>query len=1004
MIVRFHALSSWPNPELYIWRPTVSPAKPGAVYNLPILEQDARDFKVFTAELDHQIHEYVHFKLHSGAEWEDDSHNRYLPRLNEYRFPPEVWLVQGTRRVLLEDPFAASQMEVLIHLVTKNKYRGGKLYLWRPGSTELYLESEGDDENGIYFHVKGLAGTDQHFFAFKFVDAHGGFEPEYANRLWCAHDGKEVWVHSQADHVSSEKPVRKTLTVHLPSQPPSFSPPGMHLWQAQSDFASDIEGTLTQSGDYTFACEKMLYTGMPYGFMFFEPSDSPEARSWEHEEARREITLADDQTVWTLTGDHELFDEPPVADREIILEVVNRPPSARLVEPLELDVWVNRAAEGSLHQGLKPREDGSWVFRTYPEVVTSLRFRSGSTPEAVERHTIKIPRSAVGPTPLFVILDRMDLLPEKPVADLFQDPPFLIERPGVWERDGNLRFAIHVPRASWVQIIGQWTGWRTGPIPMRSTMDGTYWWAQLPVADILQGANRTDYHGVFYKFLINGILERQDPAADWVENSGPESASRLVNHARYAWEAKTWQTPGWESLILYQIHPKRFSQRFAAQELSPFRQVAKEITDNAGYLRQLGTTALQLMPVSEFAGDNSWGYGPAFFFAVESAYGGPDDLKYLVDTCHQHGIAVLLDVVYNHAGTSDNILWAIAPESYFDGDTKWGAMINFDHPQAMHFFEENLRYLRREYRVDGFRLDHTYTIVHSQELGYFVTKPGSGGGWEFLHKLRAALRDLDPLPLLVAEHLPNEWAVTNYGGPMDSQWNDAFHDRLVDACRGWEVMPPLADALKLGQTDCDNWYKVTNYPESHDEVGNVNDRIVNVAGFGQGLRRNKVAAVTTLVSRGIPMWFMGAESGEWGQFTFSGQDALDLERYLLDDNCRRLCAWWNVLLELRRGNPKLQGPSPLQIHYAVGNLLAFSRGEGEEYFVVANFGPWWGWISLAELNLPDWPYRELWNSTWPAFAVEGEDEHGNGGRDAQIWRHQWLQIPDYGAVILERIP
>jgi len=226
---------------------------------------------------------------------------------------------------------------------------------------------------------------------------------------------------------------------------------------------------------------------------------------------------------------------------------------------------------------------------------------------------------------------------------------------------------------------------------------------------------------------------------------------------------------------------------------------------------------------------------------------------------------------------------------------------------------------------------------------------------------------------------------------------------LVDACRGWEVMTPLADALKLSQTHCDNWYKVINYPESHDEVGNVNDRIVNVAGFGQGLRRNKVAAVITLFSRGLPMWFMGAESGEWAQFTSSGQDALDLERYLSDDNCRRLRAWWNVLCELRRGNPKLQGPSPLQVHYAGGNRLAFSRGWGEEYFVVTNFGPWGGWSSLAELNLPHWTYRELWNSTWPAFAVEGEDEHGNGGRSAHLSRHQWLNIPDYGAVILERI-
>ncbi len=1008
-MVSFHALTGWETPELYLWRPN------GAGFNLTSRGRDANGFHKFVAEegdLDHQIHGDVFFKLHSGDDWEEDAFNRYLPRLDEYRFPTDVWLVHGTRRVLLEDPFATSKENVCIHLITKDQsYLQGKLHLWSPVNPERTIEEFiGTDEQGIYFKFS-LAGNDKHFSSFKFVDQKGEFEPNEANRLWCAHDGGEVWVLRLTDFIFREEPVKKTLTVHLLSQHPSASATGVRLRQPHSEFIRDIEGKFEESGRYTFSCKELLYTGIPYNFKFFWPFDPKEDR-WEHDEAQRQITISDDQEIWTLEGDHELFNEPLIADREIILEVVDRPPSCQLAGPLELDVWVNRAKQGSLYEGLKPREDGTWSFRTYPEIVTSFRFHSGSVAEAVERHTIKVPENEVGPISRFIVLDRMDPLPERPIANLFQDPPFLIERPGVREQDGNLHFALQVPKASWVQIIGEWTDWRAEPIPMRSTEKETYWWAQIPVSDILQRLWREDYHGVLYKYLIHGIFERQDPAADWVESSAPGKASRLTNHNRYVWESTAWQTPGYEYLILYQIHPRRFSQRFADTGLSPLRQVAREITDNIGYLRQLGVTAIQLMPVNEFTGDHSWGYGPAFFYAVESSYcrcdddgrdDGPDDLKYLVDTCHKHGMAVLLDVVYNHAGTSDNVLWSIDSESYFDGDTRWGAMINFDHPQAIHFFEQNLRYLRREYRVDGFRLDHTHTIVHSHEPGYFVRIPGSGGGWDFLHKLRAALKDLDPACLLIAEHLPNEWAVTNYGGPMDSQWNDAFHDRLVEACRGWEVMPQLADALKLGHTCCDNWYKVTNYPESHDEVGNVNDRIVNVAGFGQGLRRNKLAAAITLLSRGIPMWFMGAESGEWAQFTSEGHDVLDLQRYVDDDNCRRVRDWWKVLCELRQGNDKLQGPSPLEVHYASGQLLAFSRGDGEEYFALLNFGPWTGWRSLAELNLPDRHYRELWNSTWPAFAVEGEDEHGNGGRSTTLSRNDRLHIPDYGAVILERV-
>jgi 1,4-alpha-glucan branching enzyme len=1002
-MVNFHALTHWPDPRLYIWRSAPEIRKSLFYPEQTPFELEAEGFKVFPIDLDHQIQEPVNFKLNTRENeqdvWEDDSHIRILPRLAEYRFPENIWFVHGTRRVLTANPFSTSQTKVRVHLITQKKYRDGEMYLWTPGSEGRIIDSPKEDADGdsIYFDVD-LLGRDRHLFCFKFIDKDGGFEPNYANRLWCALDGREIWVHSLADHVASEKPAKITLTVNLlfPRRP--FPLPLMHLWQEQSDYIKDIPGELQeQQGICRFVAREMLFTGRPYGFKFYRPADSPLGITWEHDESNRNISLTRDREIWTLEGDHELFDAPPVADREVVLTIV-RPPTSQLSDPLKLDVWVNRSPV-MLYEGLEPRADGTFSFKTFPEIVTSMRFRSDSKTETVERHTLKIFQNETATVRRFVVLDRGDLVPQSPI---FQDPPFDIEKPGVWERDNHLHFTIHAPEQALVQLIGPWTGWRSSPISLQCTLDGTYWWARMPVADILQGVSSTEYHGAFYKYLLNGVLERQDPAANWVEHSGAEGASRLVNQALYQWQTIHWRTPTWDYLIIYQIHPRRFSQRFARSGLSPLRQVAQEITDNAGYLKQLGVTAIQLLPVNEFAGNISWGYGPAFFYAVESSYGGPDDLKYLVDTCHQKGFAVLLDVVFNHAGTTDNALWSVARKSFFSGNTVWGAMINFIHPQVIQFFEQNLRYLRQEFHVDGFRLDHTHTIVHSHEPGYYVTSPGSGGGWEFLHKLRVALHDIDPDCILIAEHLPNEWPVTNYGGPMDSQWNDDFHDRIVEACKGWQVMGRLADGLKCSHTNCDNWYKVVNYPESHDEVGNVNDRIANVAGFGQGLRRNKVAAAATLLGRGIPMWFMGAESGESAQFSFSGDQALDLEKYLSDKTCSQVRSWWKVLCDLRRGNPLLQGPSPIQVHYADGNVLAFSRGEGREYFAVLNFDWQAQWRSLAVLNLPNGLYRELWNSTWPAFAVEGEDEHGNGGRDAYLGRDHWLQIPDYGVVVLEK--
>jgi 1,4-alpha-glucan branching enzyme len=218
-------------------------------------------------------------------------------------------------------------------------------------------------------------------------------------------------------------------------------------------------------------------------------------------------------------------------------------------------------------------------------------------------------------------------------------------------------------------------------------------------------------------------------------------------------------------------------------------------------------------------------------------------------------------------------------------------------------------------------------------------------------------------------------------------------------------MPQLADALKLTQTSTDQWYEATNYPESHDEVGNVNDRIVNVAGYGQGLRRNKVAAAITLFSRGIPMWFMGAEAGEHRQFCQGDRYAFPLESYLQDQTCSKIRAWWNRLCDIRRGNNSLQGPAPLEVHFANPDeqLLAFSRGNSKDFFVILNFGCWSGWRRLGDLNLPEGTFKEMLNSTWPAFAVENEDEHTNGSSSARLDGNQWLNIPEYGAVILQRV-
>ena len=1004
---RFHAYTRLKSPGLHIWRE----GTPTKLYLRPLSQPTGPGWVEFEYGLEPGIFNDVCFMLFDFNEaghpdgWEKDEHQRKVPRGPTGDFASEVWFAQDAQRVLTSDPRQSSAPAVRMHVISQTRYRPSQLFLWDPATrVERRVSMSGEDSLGPFFEVN-LTGGECFFFLFKFIRRVGGqfsgFEPDFANRLWCAADGHEIWTHSDAAEISSTEPQKKKLLIHFRQE--LSQPAQLHYWQDNSDFSADVDGVPGASQWMTY--EAALYTGLGYGLQF-RNSDLAADAEWESPEAIRRVNIRQDAEIWTLEGDAATFEAEPQRNQQLDLAIVAKPPGSALDGRLFVHVWVNRA-RAPIIESLEVGADGRVTILTYPRVVTSLKFRDEHGRwEALRRHSVKGPPDGA-PILRHVVLERPPLLESQPPVGTFQNPPFNIRRPGAYAENGDLHFAVHAPAAARARVIGQWTSWEQNAVEMRSTVDGAYWWARVPIQNVQASLGRNDYHGVEYQLLLNDSEKLQDPATGWVKSSWNQDVSRLVQPDKFVWGDANWRRPGWEHLNVYQIHVSRFSNRF--QDEIPLRRVAREIDSNGGYLRDLGVTAILVMPLNEVGTENSWGYDPAFFYAIENDYGGPDALKELVNTCHRNGLAVLVDVVFNHAGSTDNILWSLARESFFDGDTRWGAMINFDHPQCRHFFAQNLVYLAHEYHLDGFRLDHTATIVHSSAWdpwSGFVRELGSGGGWDFLHAIRKALREqVDPLCILMAEHLPNEWSLTNFGGPMDTQWCDDFHDRIVDACRRQFGMSRLAEAFRLGHTACDEWYNVTNYAESHDEVGNVRDRIAYVAGWGQGFRMAKVAAAGTLLSRGIPMAFMGAEVGEDKQFEFGSSSTLDLDRYLADADRGRIRAWWRVLSDLRRTRSAIKGPAPIDIPFADGQLLAISRGQRGDYFVMLNFGGWSGFHNLGFLNLPDGTYRELWNSTWPAFAIAGESEgeHSNGGRDARLRRSDSLQIPDYGAVILERV-
>jgi len=997
MITTFSCKSAFTSPSLHVWR------RDGTlVTNLRHQGEQAGWFKFILRTPRPQE---IHFKLfEEGAPPIWEQHDRFLamPAADE----PGVWFMHGSSRVIDRDPSARGFDRVRVHLVTAGKYKNGSLYLWTPrrdGRTIPLVQ----EEETLWGAEVDLSGEERNVFNFVFLDANGQAEAWPANRTWCSGDGREIWTHSEAPEISRRKLERKNLTVHYRHDLGSDHPAKMHIWQEGYGFQQDIPATgAGAEGWESFSAD--IYSGVTYGFMF-RNEQVPGESEWERPSARRYRSIEADAELWTFDGHPRLFSAKP-APAPVEVRIAEKDPSLPIEAPDALEVRIGDA-RAPLPQSFWNRQGEVWRLSTYPDVETLFRFRWGELSEK-KYHRLRL-AGGVSPATQHVVLGRGPLLSEKP-PQLFADPPFVIRRPGAYEEEGMLRFVLHSPWSSRVRLRGEWMA-ADEALDLRSTKDGAYWWGQVPVTRIkgnLPPEFGGDYHSSKYRFELNDTRNPlseegrfvQDPAAGWVENSSAAASSLLVNHGRYQWKSTAWRRPGWEYLIVYQLHGSRFTSRHG-NGVSPLQQVALEVGESAGYLRSLGATALLLLPVNEFAGDRSWGYDPSFFYAVEESYGGPQALKELVDLCHQNGMAVLLDVVFNHAGTVDNILWQTARDSFFDGDTRWGSLINFDHPQCRHFFEQNLLYWMNDYRIDGFRFDHTKTIIEGGNASYdYIRSPGSGGGWEFLHALRAGAKGADPQCLFVAEHLPNEPKVTNYGGPMDSQWGDDFHDRLVGLCKGEDQISRFGEAVRFNMPPtCQQWFNITLYPESHDEVGNVNDRIANVGGFGRGLRLNKVAAAATLIGRGIPMWFMGAESGETAQFQFGAEDTLDLDRYRDDANAARLRDWWKAMVGLRRGNPKLQGPAPVAVHYLEKGVLAFSRGNGAEFFTILNFNDYPLTRNLASMNLPPGEYRELWNSTWPAFQVEFEDEHGNGGRDARLHGGWKVNVPDNGVVVLERV-
>jgi maltooligosyltrehalose trehalohydrolase len=403
-------------------------------------------------------------------------------------------------------------------------------------------------------------------------------------------------------------------------------------------------------------------------------------------------------------------------------------------------------------------------------------------------------------------------------------------------------------------------------LPMQQTAQG-YWQITTAVEP-----------GTRYVYQLSGHLECPDPATQF-QPEGVHGASEVVDHQAFAWSDQDWAGVALADFILYEVHVGTFTPEGTFDAIIP--RLAR--------LKELGITALEMMPVAQFPGDRNWGYDGVYPYAVQNTYGGPDGLKRLVNACHQQGIAVVLDVVYNHLGPEGNYLTNFAPYLTSKFNCLWGEALNFDDAYSdgvRHYFIENALYWLETFHIDALRLDAIQSIY---DLGarHFLE--------ELVDRVENLSQQLGRKLYVTAESDLNDVrilrpkAVGGYG--LDAQWCDDFHHALHSLltgeshdyyqdfghCKdlekslseGFVYSGQYAPARKRSHGNssiAEPAHQFIVCSQNHDQVGNrlFGDRMSQLTTF-EGL---KLAAGTVLLSPYLPLLFMGEEYGEASPFFY----------------------------------------------------------------------------------------------------------------------------------------
>lgn len=520
---------------------------------------------------------------------------------------------------------------------------------------------------------------------------------------------------------------------------------------------------------------------------------------------------------------------------------------------------------------------------------------------------------------------------------------------GAIPHSNGVAFRLWAPHASDVYVVGTFNRFSKDAHPMTREGESGTWYLNIESAK----------PGDEYKYrIINGekAFDRIDPYAREVTNS---VGNGVVHDPAYDWEDEDGlQMPPWNEAVIYELHIGTFQ---AGEDGQPGSFASA--LDRLHHLKRLGVNVVQVMPAGEFAGDFSWGYNPAHIFAIESIYGGPRAFKDFVKACHRAGMAVILDVVYNHFGPSDLDLWQFDGWSENDGggiyfyndwraESPWGATRpDYGRGEVRNFIRDNALEWLREFHVDGLRWDMTLFIrtVKGDETNEAEALPD---GWSLMQWVNEEVAAQFPGALTIAEDLQkNEYITkdTGAGGAgFGSQWDAAFvhpvREAIItpgDAARDMNSIAAAIAHNNEGQA-----VKRVIYTESHDEVANGKARVPSEIDAENphswhSQKRSTLGAVLVFTAPGIPMIFQGQEflEPEW----FRDTVPLDWD---LSEDFHGIVRLYHDLIHLRRNvNSTTAGLIGDHVNvFHINNtakVIAFHRwmhgGPGDDVVVVANF-------------------------------------------------------------------